>query len=85
MPIWALLVWLVIGGAAGYFAGSMMGANRPFGVPGDVGLGILGSVAGGWILGLLGVGGGGVIFSFITAFLGAALLIWVVRKVKKVT
>lgn len=82
MPLWALIVWLVIGGLAGFLAGNMMGANRPYGVPGDVILGILGSVAGGWLLGLLGLGSSGLIGSFITAFIGAITLIWLIRKIK---
>lgn len=82
MPLWALLVWLVIGGLAGYLAGNMMGANRPYGVAGDVGLGVVGSIAGGWLLGLLGLGSSGLIGSFITAFIGAVVLIWLVRKIK---
>lgn len=83
MPLWALIVWLVIGGIAGFLAGNMMGENRPYGVPGDVILGILGSIGGGWLLGLLGLGGGGgLIGSFVTAFIGAVILIWIVRKIK---
>lgn len=83
MPIWYLLVWLAIGGVAGYVAGQFMGAKRPFGIPGDIGLGILGSIAGGWILGLLGFGGSGIIPSLITAFIGATALIWLIRLIKK--
>lgn len=82
MPLWALIVWLVIGGAAGFFAGKMMGANRPFGVIGDVVLGIIGSVVGGYLLSLMGMGSSGMIGTFITAFVGALLFIWIVRKVK---
>lgn len=82
MPLWALIVWLVIGGAAGYLAGNFMCEKRPFGLIGDVVLGILGSVAGGWVLGLLGLGSTGLIGSFITAFIGAMILIWIVRKIK---
>ena len=82
MPLWALIVWLVIGGLAGYLAGSFMGEKRPFGLIGDVVLGVLGSVASGWILGLLGLGASGLIGSFIAAFIGAMLLIWIFRKIK---
>ena len=82
MPVWALIVWLVIGGAAGYLAGNVMGAKRPYGVLGDVVLGILGAALGGWLLGLLKLGSGGLIGSFVTAFIGAMILIWVVRKIK---
>lgn len=82
MPLWALIVWLVIGGAAGFLAGNFMGANRPYGIPGDVGLGVVGSIAGGYLLSLLGMGSSGMIGTFITAFVGALLLIWLVRKIK---
>lgn len=82
MPIWHFLVWLLIGGVAGYVAGRFMGAKRPFGVPGDIGLGILGSIAGGWLLGLLGFSGSGIVPSLITAFVGATVLIWLLRKLK---
>lgn len=81
MPLWAFLVWLIIGGAAGYLAGNFMGSKRPYGLLGDVVLGILGSVAGGWLLGLLGLGANGLIGSFVTAIIGAMALIWIVRKI----
>ena len=83
MPLWAFIVWLIIGGLAGYFAGNIMGAKRPYGIPGDVVLGILGSFTGGFILGLFGLGSTGLIGSFITALIGALALIWLVRKFKK--
>ena len=85
MPVWSLLVWLLIGGAAGYLAGNILGAHRPWGVIGDIVIGILGSIAGGWILGLLGASGsGGIVSSFITAFIGALLLLWLIRKINTV-
>ena len=84
MTYGTLLIWLAIGGLAGIFAGNVMGAERPFGLAGDVILGILGSIAGGWVLGLMGLGmGGGIIASFVTAFIGALILIWIARKIKK--
>lgn len=83
MPILNLILWLIIGGLAGYFAGQFMGAKRPFGMIGDVGLGILGSMAGGFLLGLLGFEGSGLIPTLITAFIGATVLIWLLRQIKK--
>lgn len=84
MPLWTLLVWLILGGLAGILAGNIMKAGRPYGLIGDIILGILGAVAGGWVLGLFGFGVNGIVASFITAVLGAMLLIWIVRKIKKV-
>ena len=82
--MFSFIIWLIIGGLAGYFAGQFMGARRPYGIPGDVGLGIVGSIVGGWLLSLVGFSGSGIIATMITAFLGATLLIWGARKLKKV-
>ena len=84
MPIWTLLVWLVIGALAGYFAQKIMGGNSPFGLLGDMVLGLVGAVLGGWGLSLLGLSpnSGGIIATFIVALVGALALIWVVRKIK---
>lgn len=47
-------------------------------------LGILGGIVGGWIFGQLGIWtGGGMIGSTIVAFVGAVILIWITRLVKK--
>jgi len=82
MPLWALIVWLVIGGFAGFLAGNIMGATRPYGVPGDVFLGVVGAIAGGYLLSLMGMGSSGMVGTFITAFIGAMALIWIARKIK---
>lgn len=83
MPVWALVVWLVIGGLAGFVAQKVMGGRSPFGVVGDIGLGILGALLGGYGLALLGIGGnGGYIATFIVALIGALAIIWLVRKIK---
>ena len=83
MPIWALIVWLLIGGLAGYLAQRIMGGQSPGGLLGDLVLGILGAVVGGYGLSLLGISGnGGLISTFVVALVGALALIWVVRKIK---
>jgi len=47
-------------------------------------LGILGGVVGGWVFGMLGIWpGGGIIGSIIVAFVGAVILVWLSRLVKK--
>lgn len=83
MPVWTLIVWLVLGGLAGFAAQKIMGGKSPFGLVGDIGLGILGALLGGYGLALLGIGGnGGFVASFIVAVVGALAIIWLVRKIK---
>ena len=65
MPIWALIVWLIIGGLAGYLAQRIMGGQSPGGLLGDLVLGILGAIVGGYGLSLLGIAGnGGLVVTF---------------------
>ena len=51
----------------------------------DIILGILGGLLGGWIFGLLGIwhGGSGIIGSIIVAFIGAVILVWITRLIKR--
>jgi uncharacterized membrane protein YeaQ/YmgE (transglycosylase-associated protein family) len=78
-----LIVWLLIGLAAGYLAGSVMKGRRPYGLVGDLVLGLLGAVVGGFLLSLLGFSGSGLIATFITAFIGAVVLIFLVRQIRR--
>ncbi|MGD1984400.1 MAG: GlsB/YeaQ/YmgE family stress response membrane protein [Chromatiaceae bacterium] len=84
MPVWALIVWLIIGAAAGFVAQKLMGGKSPGGLLGDLVLGILGAVVGGYGLSLIGLSGdGGLVATFVVALIGALFLIWVVRLIKK--
>jgi uncharacterized membrane protein YeaQ/YmgE (transglycosylase-associated protein family) len=84
MPVWAIIVWLIIGAAAGFTAQKIMGGQSPGGLLGDLVLGILGAIIGGYGLSLLGISGnGGLVATFIVALVGALFLIWIVRLVKK--
>ena len=49
----------------------------------DIILGIVGGIVGGWVVGLLGFGAGGMIWSILVAILGAVILIWITRLIKK--
>lgn len=88
MPVEALIVWLVIGGVAGFLASFVM-KGKGLGLTGnelvdDIILGVIGAFVGGWAFGLLGIGfGGGIAGSIISAFIGACLFIFVVRVFKR--
>jgi len=81
--LFALLWWVIIGLIAGWAAGRIMGAGG-YGTGMDILLGMAGAVVGGILLRLLGLySGGGLIPSLVTAIIGAVILIWVSRKLKK--
>jgi len=74
----AILYWVVVGLIAGWIAGLVMKGSG-YGVIGDIVLGILGAIIGGWLVGLLGLGANGLIASIIVAALGAIILVWLAR------
>ena len=76
--IWFLLVGLI----AGWLAGRVMRGGG-FGVIGDMIVGIIGALLGGWLFGLLGIHAGGLIGSIITAFVGAVVLIALLRVIRR--
>lgn len=77
----SFIIWLIIGGLAGFVAGNVMKAKRPYGALGDIVLGIVGGMVGGFLLTLVGLGANGLVGSFVTAFIGAVVLIWAARKI----
>lgn len=77
------LIWfLLIGLIAGWLAGRVMRGGG-YGVVGDMIVGIIGALLGGWLFGVLGISVGGLIGSLITAFVGAVVLIALLRLIKR--
>ena len=77
-----LLIFLIIGALAGWLAGVVM-KGRGFGVVINMVVGVVGAFFGGWLLPRLGVSFGGDIGLFITAFIGAVILLAVIGLIKK--
>ena len=77
-----LILFLIIGGVAGWLAGLIM-KGRGFGVLANIGIGIVGSVLGGFVCRLLGLAAQGAIGELVTATVGAVLLLAVVSAIKK--
>ena len=82
MEITSLVIFLVIGAIAGWLAGVVMKGGG-FGLVGDIIVGIVGAVIGGWLFGVFGITAGGLIGAIITAFVGACVLLFVIRLIKK--
>ena len=77
------LYFIIIGAIAGWGAGKIMQGGG-FGLLMNIVLGIVGGVIGGWVFSLLGISAdGGLIGSLITALVGAVLLLYVARLIKK--
>ena len=72
--LWAWMVWIVVGGLAGTLADRLIQGDK-LGILGNIVIGIIGGLVGGALLGLFGLGGDGIIWTFLTAFLGAVLLL----------
>ncbi len=79
----ALLIFLIIGAVAGWIAGQIMSGGG-YGLVGDIIIGILGAVIAGALFPRLGFNvGGGILGSIIAAALGAILLLFVLRLVRR--
>ena len=78
-----IILWIIFGAIAGWIASIIMKSNE--GLLMDIVLGIVGAVIGGWIMSALGKSGvtGFNLYSFLVAILGAVVLIWIVRAVRR--
>ena len=76
------LVWqIVIGILAGFLAGKIM-RGKGYGILMDLLLGIVGSILGGMVFGLLGLYSSSIVGQLVIATVGAVLLIYIVRRLK---
>jgi uncharacterized membrane protein YeaQ/YmgE (transglycosylase-associated protein family) len=81
----ALLFWIIVGLIAGALAKFVLPGDDPGGIIVTIIIGIVGAVLGGWLLSLVGIGGGagsgGWIFSIIAGVIGAVILLAIYRLV----
>ncbi|NOT09830.1 MAG: GlsB/YeaQ/YmgE family stress response membrane protein [Gemmatimonadales bacterium] len=82
MAIPSLIWFLCIGLAAGWLAGQIMRGGG-LGLLGDLIVGVIGSLLGGWLFGMLGISAWGLFGQLVTAFVGAVVLLWLLRQIKK--
>ena len=77
-----ILTWIIVGLIAGWLAGQVMKGGG-YGILMDIILGILGGIVGGWVFGLLRLHADGLPGTIIVSFVGAVILVWITRLVKK--
>jgi len=80
----SFIIWLIIGGIIGWIASLIMKTDAQQGVFLNVVVGIIGALLGGWLAGMLGIGGGsindGVNFvSILVSLIGAIILLAIVN------
>lgn len=77
-----LIIYLIIGGLAGWLAGRIM-SGHGYGVVVDVILGVVGGFLAGWLISaLLGIQTGGLIASFVVSLIGAVILVAIVHMIR---
>ena len=83
MTIETLVLWIVVGGIAGLLADAVVRKPR-VGVVGAIVVGILGAFIGGWLFSVLHIRiGTGLLSDIITAFVGAVVLLLVLRVLRR--
>jgi uncharacterized membrane protein YeaQ/YmgE (transglycosylase-associated protein family) len=82
----AIIIALIVGGIAGWLAGLLV-QGTGYGLVGDIVVGILGALIASWLFPALGISlaiGGGIIGLIILAFIGAVILLLIVRVIKQI-
>ena len=76
-----IISWIIVGIIAGFLAKAVVPGEGPGGVLGDLVVGIVGAIIGGWLFNLFGhIGTTGLnVWSIVVAFVGGVVLLWIVR------
>lgn len=74
------IISLIIGGIVGWLASIVMKTNAQMGWIANVLVGVVGSLLGYWLAGLVGIAATDGILRFVVAIAGAVLLIFILRK-----
>jgi uncharacterized membrane protein YeaQ/YmgE (transglycosylase-associated protein family) len=84
MDLLSIVLWIVLGGLAGWIASIIMGRNAQMGILANIIVGIIGAFLGGLLMNLIGTSGvtGFNIWSLLVAILGAVILLFIVGMVR---
>jgi len=80
----SILLWILLGGVAGWIASLFMKTNESQGIFLNIIVGIVGASLGGFVFSFFGASGvtGFNLYSLVVAVIGASLLLWIVRLVR---
>ncbi len=81
MGLGGIIWWIIVGAIAGALGKLIMPGDDPGGFIVTILLGIAGAVVGGFLAGLIGLGGGGFIWTIIIATIGAIILLAIYRAI----
>ena len=74
-----ILISIIIGGIAGWLAQYITREDAPFGLIGDILLGIVGGVIGGFLFDLLELSASGIVGQLVISVVGAVILLYAIR------
>lgn len=77
-----ILFYTIIGLVAGWLAGVVM-KERSLGLIGNLVVGIVGAIIGGYIFEFFGISTGGLFGSLISAIVGAIILLYIIQQIRK--
>jgi uncharacterized membrane protein YeaQ/YmgE (transglycosylase-associated protein family) len=84
MSVETIVILLIVGAIAGWAAGQIV-KGYGFGLIGNIVVGVIGAFLAGWLLPRLGIhiGGGPLVSQIISAFIGAVILLFILRLVRR--
>ncbi len=80
MSLTNIVIWIIVGGIAGFLASKVL-SGKGMGLIWDVVVGILGAFVGGWLAGLVGISVSNILVLVVVAFVGAVILLVIFRAV----
>lgn len=83
--LWNIILWIVLGGLAGWLASLIMGRDNQMGLMANIIVGIIGAVIGGLIMNFFGQSGvnGFNLYSLLVALGGAIVLLFLVGLIRR--
>ncbi len=83
MTLEGIIIFLVVGGIAGWLAGLIV-RGRGLGLVGNIVVGIVGAFLAGWLLPIFGIViGAGILGSIVNALIGAVILLAIISLIRR--